>query len=63
MATQVLATQPVLIPELVDGDLCDIVIGRRYCGAEAAAAAFDADGSMRILCADHRDRYFPGSAR
>jgi len=58
-----MATQPTLSSEpLVEGDLCDIVINRRYCGEHATSAAVDADGSLRILCAHHTAMYFPTSA-
>lgn len=52
------ATQPAL-GALVYGDLCDITVGRRYCGQDATREAVDADGSTRILCAHHAALYFP----
>lgn len=55
------AIQPVLGP-LVDGDLCDIRMGRRYCHQPAAREARDANGSTRLLCAEHAALYFPTSA-
>jgi len=57
---RIYATQPLLGP-MVEGDLCDIRIGRHYCGHEAAREAIDADGSTRILCAEHAAKYFPTS--
>jgi hypothetical protein len=56
-----LATQPKRLDDgyLIDGDLCDITVGRVYCQAHAAAAAVDADGRIRILCAEHAAKYFP----
>lgn len=56
-----LAVQPRLgvgVP-LVDGDLCDISLGGRYCLEHAAYAAIDADGGTRILCLVHAHKYFP----
>jgi hypothetical protein len=57
------ATQPKRLDDdyLVDGDLCDITVGRRYCQAHASAAVVDADGRIRILCAVHAAKYFPGA--
>lgn len=57
------AMQPVLGP-LVDGDLCDIIVGglgrnRRYCHQPAVREVSDADGATRPLCADHIAEYFP----
>jgi len=53
------ALQPVLGP-LVEGDLCDIRIGRRLCLSEVGVReATDADGRTRILCALHVRKYFP----
>jgi hypothetical protein len=52
------ALQPVLGP-LVEGDLCDIRVGRRYCGHDATHEALDADGRTRLLCAEHVALYFP----
>jgi len=52
------ATQPVL-GAMVEGDLCDINVGRRYCSSEGIREATDADGSTRILCAEHAAKYFP----
>jgi hypothetical protein len=52
------AQTPTLGP-LVDGDLCDIRIGRHYCHAEGAFMATDADGTERILCDEHARKYFP----
>jgi hypothetical protein len=45
--------------DLVDGDLCDITIGRRYCLETAVSVAVDADSRIRILCAQHTAMYFP----
>ncbi len=57
------AVQPTLGP-LVDGDLCDLVVGglgrgRRYCHAPAVREARDADGSTRLLCERHTAELFP----
>jgi hypothetical protein len=52
------ARQPVLGP-LVDGDLCDIRIGRGYCGADGVRESTDVDGTDRILCAEHVAKLFP----
>ena len=62
----VFAMQPVLGP-LVDGDLCDIVVGRRAgrsvrCNVESHRVAFDVDGRERLLCAEHAAMYFPAVA-
>jgi hypothetical protein len=57
-ASRLYATQPLLGP-LVDGDLCDIKVGRSYCGADGVHETTDADGSSRILCALHAAKYFP----
>lgn len=54
------ATQPVVLAgPLVDGDLCEIRRGRRYCGRPAVVEAIDADGRHRLLCAEHRSLLFP----
>lgn len=45
--------------QLVDGDLCEIVTGRRYCHVTGATLAVDVDGAERVLCAHHRSLYFP----
>lgn len=50
--------QPTLGP-LVDGDLCEIRVGRRYCGHDATRECVDADGRTRLLCAEHVELYFP----
>lgn len=55
-----LLTQPRLTSEpLVDGDLCDISVGGRYCHESAVFAAVDVNGALRILCAEHTAKYFP----
>lgn len=57
------AQQPRLTGEpLVDGDLCDVTVGRRYCQDHATSVAVDADGGTRILCAYHTAMFFPTSA-
>lgn len=48
--------------QLVDGDLCEIATGRRYCHVSGATLAVDADGSERVLCEHHRSLYFPQAA-
>lgn len=54
------AVQPaILAGPLVDGDLCDIRVGRRLCAQDAVIEALDADGRHRLLCAEHRDALFP----
>lgn len=52
------AMTPVLGP-LVDGDLCDIRVGRGYCGQPAVRTAFDVDGRERLLCGACVRLYFP----
>jgi hypothetical protein len=52
------AQQPVLGP-LVDGDLCDISVGREYCHQLAVREAVDVDGTYRLLCAEHVAKLFP----
>jgi hypothetical protein len=53
------ALQPVLGP-MVEGDTCDIRIGRRMCLSEVGVReAHDADGRTRIICALHAAKYFP----
>lgn len=54
------AVQPaILAGPLVDGDLCEIRLGRRYCHQDGVVEARDANGRHRVLCAEHRDLYFP----
>lgn len=54
------ASQPaLLVGPLVDGDLCEIRGLLRYCGQVGVTEARDADGSVRVLCAEHRAMYFP----
>jgi hypothetical protein len=52
------ATQPLLGP-LVDGDLCDIRIGTRYCHQPAVREVSDANGATRLLCGGCEAKYFP----
>lgn len=52
------AMQPVLGP-LVDGDLCDIRVGRGVCGEPAERAVQDVDGRERLLCRACLRLYFP----
>jgi hypothetical protein len=52
------AMTPVLGP-LVDGDLCDIRVGRGYCGEPAERAVQDVDGRERLLCRACLRLYFP----
>jgi len=62
-AALTLPMRPVLGP-LVEGDLCDIRVGRRQCGSELGVReAVDVDGRHRILCALHAGVYFPVGAR
>lgn len=52
--------QPAIVSTaLVDGDLCEMRVGRRYCGQEGVVEAVDADGTVRVLCAEHRALLFP----
>jgi hypothetical protein len=53
--------QPVLGP-LVDGDLCDIRVGRGHCGEPAERAVQDVDGRERSLCAACLRLYFPAES-
>lgn len=55
------AVQPLLGP-LVDGDLCDIRIGTRYCHQPAVREVSDANGATRLLCTTHEAKYFPKGA-
>lgn len=55
------ALQPILGP-LVDGDLCEIRVGHRACSQDAVRECQDADGSTRLLCAEHVAMYFPSTA-
>lgn len=61
------AVQPAIVAgPLVDGDLCEI--GRyspsgRQCGQPGVVEALDANDRVRVLCAEHRDMYFPSHAR
>lgn len=55
------ALRPVLGP-LVEGDLCDIRVGRRHCHRDAARECVDTDGRSRLLCAEHVELYFPAAA-
>jgi hypothetical protein len=53
------ALQPVLGP-MVEGDLCDIRVGRTMCLSEIGVReAHDADGRSRIVCAMHARKLFP----
>jgi hypothetical protein len=52
------AVQPLLGP-LVDGDLCDIRIGRSYCHQPAVREASDVDNTTRLMCEQHVSKYFP----
>jgi hypothetical protein len=52
------AVQPLLGP-LVDGDLCDIRIGRGYCHQPAVREVSDVDGRSRLLCTTHEQKLFP----
>lgn len=54
-------TQPHIGP-MVEGDLCDIRVGRTYCHQDAVTEAVDANGATRILCAEHLAKYFPTTA-
>lgn len=52
------AMTPVLGP-LVDGDLCDIRVGKGWCHQPAVREAIDVDGSARLLCRSCVRLYFP----
>lgn len=52
------AMAPVLGP-LVDGDLCDIRVGRGICGQDAERLVLDVDGRERLLCTACVRLYFP----
>lgn len=61
MSATTTAMQPVLGP-LVDGDLCDIRVGRGICGQDAERLVLDADGRERFLCPACVRLYFPAGA-
>lgn len=57
-------TQPYLVAgPLADGDLCDLTWltrkGRRYCHQPAVIEGVQIDGTVRLLCAECKDRLFP----
>ncbi len=58
------AQQPaILAGPLVEGDLCEIRQGRGLCAQPGDIEARDANGRVRVLCAQHRAMYFPNHAR